>query len=217
MEGTKNGFPLDLLSEGSKRTTFDERVAEDMKQLIDDSNFTKYTVMEKDDDKNGEVSFTELLNTIEAHDTTNRFRYENYKIIYIFPYENYKIIGDTAEIDKIIYAEGYINIDVRDIEKILSNKTTNYVSTGSAEGAGCIANALKDAVSKLPITIDRIADLLFNIWVPKTMDSPLKELNSMTEFIGGLSGEFKYTWGVAYDDESLNGQQAKITLIAASK
>lgn len=215
MEGTKNGFPLDLLSEGSKRTTFDERVAEDMKQLIDNSNFTKDTVMEKDDDKN--VSFTELLNTIEEHDTTNRFRYEDYKIIYIFPYENYKIIGDTAEIDKIINAEGYINIDVRDIEKTLSNETTNYVITGSAEGTWCIVNALKDAISKLPIAIDRIADLLFNIWMPKTMDSPLKELNSMTDFIGELSGDFDCFWGVAYDDESLNGQQAKITLIAASK
>lgn len=127
------------------------------------------------------------------------------------------IIGDTEEIDKIINTCGYINIDVGDIEKTLSNETTNYVSTGSAEGAGCIVNALKDAVSKLPIAIDRITDLLFNIWVPKTMDSPLKELNSMTEFIGELSGDIKYTWGVAYDDESLNGQQAKISLIAASK
>lgn len=172
----------------------------------DDSNFAKDTVMVKDDDKMGAVDFTDLLDT-----------YEFIEKPYRFPCENYMIIGDTEEIDKIINTCGYINIDVRDIEKTLSNETTNYVSTGSAEGAGCIVNALKDAVSKLPIAIDRIADLLFNIWVPKTMDSPLKELNSMTEFIGELSGDIKYTWGVAYDDESLNGQQAKISLIAASK
>ncbi len=172
----------------------------------DDSNFAKDTVMVKDDDKMGAVDFTDLLDT-----------YEFIEKPYRFPCENYMIIGDTEEIDKIINTCGYINIDVRDIEKTLSNETTNYVSTGSAEGKGCIVNALKDAVSKLPIAIDRIADLLFNIWVPKTMDSPLKELNSMTEFIGELSGDIKYTWGVAYDDESLNGQQAKISLIAASK
>lgn len=172
----------------------------------DDSNFAKDTVMVKDDDKMGAVDFTDLLDT-----------YEFIEKPYRFPCENYMIIGDTEEIDKIINTCGYINIDVGDIEKTLSNETTNYVSTGSAEGAGCIVNALKDAVSKLPIAIDRITDLLFNIWVPKTMDSPLKELNSMTEFIGELSGDIKYTWGVAYDDESLNGQQAKISLIAASK
>lgn len=172
----------------------------------DDSNFTKDTVMGKDDDKIGAVDFTNLLDT-----------YEFIEKPYRFPYENYMIIGDTAEIDKIINTCGYMNIDVRDIEKTLSNETTNYVITGSAEGTGCIVNALKDAVSKLPIAIDRIADLLFNIWMPKAMDSPLKELNSMTEFIGELSGDFNCFWGVAYDDESLNGQQAKITLIAASK
>lgn len=140
-----------------------------------------------------------------------------FKEPYKFPYNDYKIIGDTAEIDKIINTCGYINIDVGDIEKTLSCETTNYVITGGAEGVGCIANALKDAVSKLPIAIDRIANLLFNIWVSKTMDSPLKELNSMTEFIRELPGDFNCFWGVAYDDESLNGQQAKITLIAASK
>lgn len=172
----------------------------------DDSNFTKDTVVGKDDDKMGAVDFTNLLDT-----------YGFIEKPYRFPYENYMIIGDTAEIDKIINTCGYMNIDVRDIEKTLSNETTNYVITGSAEGTGCIVNALKDAVSKLPIAIDRIADLLFNIWMPKTMYSPLKELNSMTEFIGELSGDFNCFWGVAYDDESLNGQQAKITLIAASK
>lgn len=178
----------------------------DDQEKDDDSNFTKDTVMGKDDDKIEAVDFTDLLDT-----------YEFIEKPYRFPYENYKIIGDTAEIDKIIYTCGYMNIDVRDIEKTLSNETTNYVITGSAEGTGCIVNALKDAVSKLPIAIDHIADLLFNIWVPKTMDSPLKELNSMTEFIGKLSGDFNCFWGVAYDGESLNGQQAKITLIAASK
>lgn len=141
----------------------------------------------------------------------------SYHTPYKFPYENYKIVGDTAEIDKILYAEGHINIDVRDIEKSLSNETTNYVSTGYAEGTGCIVNALKDAVSKLPIATDHIADLLFNIWIPKTMDSPVKELQSTTEYLRELPANIYWFWGMAYDDESLNGQQAKVSLIAASK
>ena len=197
---TSNNSPINF------KPIIDLLMSDDEDKDDDDSNFTKDTVMGKDDDKMEAVDFTDLLDT-----------YEFIEKPYRFPYENYKIIGDTAEIDKIIYTCGYMNIDVRDIEKTLSNETTNYVITGSAEGTGCIVNALKDAVSKLPIAIDRIADLLFNIWMPKTMDSPLKELNSMTDFIGELSGDFDCFWGVAYDDESLNGQQAKITLIAASK
>lgn len=172
--------------------------------------------MEKDDDKNRNVSFTELLNTNEAHDTTNRFRYEDYKIIYIFPYENYKIIGDTAEIDKIINAEWYINIDVWDIEKTLSNETTNYVFTGSAEGDDCIVNALKDAVSKLPIAVDSISNLLLNVWVPKLNENTGCFLKEIINFTHKLPAGIDVFWGVAFD-ESLKYQQTKVSLIAASK
>lgn len=181
-----------------------------------------FDLLSDDEDECDDKSYIRKKLDIKIHSNNNKKRslsewFDEYNKPYNFPYENYKIVGDTTEIDKILYAKGHINIDVRDIEKSLSNETTNYISTGYTEGTGCIADALKDAVSKLPIATDRIADLLFNIWTAKTMDSPAKELQSMTEFLRELSVNIDCFWGIAYDDESLDVQQAKVTLIAASK
>ena len=44
-------FPLDLLSGGRNLTSLNERVAVDMKRLIDDSNFAKNTVMDMESKK----------------------------------------------------------------------------------------------------------------------------------------------------------------------
>lgn len=161
--------------------------------------------MEKDDDKNGEVSITELLNTIEAHPTT-----------YNFPYKNYKIVGNISEIDKIVNTCGFINLDVPDITSTLSAVTPNYVTVGTACGRGCIAKALADAIDKLPIEMGCISKMLFQIWMPKDMPSPMNEMKNMTDSISNFTADIDVIWGCAHD-ESLNGQQAKITLIAASK
>lgn len=155
--------------------------------------------------RKGAVDFTDLLDT-----------YEFIEKPYRFPYENYMIIGDTAEIDKIISTCGIINIDIVDIESTLSKDAVNYVTIGSADGEGCIANALKVAIGKLPIEIGNTSKILFNIWMPKNMPSIMNEKKIMTDYISSLSAYIDIIWGCAYD-ESLNGQQTKITLIAASK
>ena len=134
---------------------------------------------------------------------------------YKFPCEEYNIIGDTAEIDKILYAAGIMNIDVRDIEKTLSKETTNYVSTGSAEGAECVIGALKDAVRNLPIEIDRISNLLLNIWIPESKKHT--EIPEIMDFFVKVSVDIDdfCCIGIAID-ESLKDRQAKVSLIAAS-
>lgn len=160
--------------------------------------------MNEDKDKMKEMSFAELLDTLEVPEP------------YRFPYENYMIIGDTAEIDKIISTCGFINIDIVDIESTLSKDEVNYVTIGSADGEGCIANALKVAIGKLPIEIGNTSKILFNIWVPKDMPSPLNEMKIMTDSISNLSSYIDVIWGYAFD-ESLTGQQVRVSLIAASK
>ncbi len=169
----------------------------------DDSIFPKDADMEKDSDKKVEVSFAELLDSIEVIDTS-----------YKFPYEDYRIIGDTVEIDKIINTCGSINLSMDDIKSTLSTEAANYVSLGSANGKGCIVGAMKDAVDKLPIEQDCIAKMLFQIWMPKNMQSPLNEMKSMADLIGSMSSDIDILWGCAYD-ESLK-EQARVTLIAAS-
>lgn len=122
----------------------------------------------------------------------------------------------TLEIDRIINTCDFINIDVADIESTLSKDAVNYVTIGSADGEGCIANALKSAIGKLPIEIGNTSQILFNIWMPKNMQSPMTEMKSMTDFIKNMPSDINICWGCAYDD-SLEVQQAKVSLIAASK
>lgn len=209
---SNGGKPREILPQNNKkkRSLFSfsrllDFLKSDNPDKDDDSNFTKDTVMEKDSNKKDNMSFAELLDTLEVSDT-----------LYKFPYDNYKIIGDAAEIDKIITTCGFINLSVDDITSTLSSDTLNYVAVGTACGKGCIANALADAIDKLPIEMDCISKMLFQIWIPKDMPSPMNEMKIMTDSISSLSAYIDIIWGSAHD-ESLNGQQAKITLIATSK
>ncbi len=152
------------------------------------------------------VNFTELLDLLDDSDMTA-----------ILPYDEYDIIGDKTEIDNIITTAGYINIDVGDIMKILSKETSNYVISGFAEGTDSVANALKDAFSKLPIATERISKQLFNIWTPKAMQASMNVINSLWDFIAELPTDIDVIiWGCAFD-ESMERHQAKVSLIASSK
>ena len=162
--------------------------------------------MKEDINKKGKISFAELLDTLEVSDTPyNKL-----------PYEDYIIIGDTAEIDKMCWSNGHINLDIPDFLSTLSKETVNYVSTGKAEGPDCVVNALADALHKLPIEIEAISKLLFNVWTPKVMQFPMNEMKSMADFINVLSKDIDIVWGFACD-ESMEGRQARVSLIAASK
>ena len=172
------------------------------------SEGSRQTVFEDDiADDMKQPSFAALKDILEV---------EDYSSEYHFPYEEYKIIGDTTEIDKIILTCGYINIDVVDVESTLSKETINYVTTASAEGSGGIATALEDPLKKLPIKIDNISKLLFNIWMSKNIEIPLTEMELMMDFIRNLPEDVDVVWGCAFD-ESLERQQVKVSLIAASK
>ena len=151
------------------------------------------------------MSFAKVLDTLEALDSPYRF-----------PYKDFQIVGDTAEIDQTINTCGVINLDVADIESTLSKERANYVVVGFGAGDNCMSDALKDAIDKLPIGVEGISKLLFNIWIPRDMPSPVNYVNSLTEFIQPLSVDIDICWGCAHD-ESLSGQQVKVTLIAASK
>lgn len=157
--------------------------------------------MNEDKDKMKEMSFAELLDTLEVPEP------------YRFPYEDYKIIGDTGEIDKIIYTHGIINLDPTDVASTLSPEAANYLSVGTADGEGAIAEAFTDAVGKLPIKPDSISKMLFQIWLPRNARYQLSELADM---LRGMSADIDICWGIAYD-ELLAAQQARVTLLAAGK
>lgn len=156
----------------------------------------------------GEVSLDELLDLLDEEYSPCEYKK--------LPYEDYIIIGDTAEIDKMCMSKGYINLDIPDFLRTLSKDTVNYVSTGRAEGPDCVVNALADALHKLPIEIEAISKLLFNVWTPKVMQFHMNEMKSMADFINVLSMDIDIVWGFACD-ESMEGRQARVSLIAASK
>lgn len=209
---SNGGKPREILPQNNKkkRSFFSfsrllDLLKSDNLDKDDDYNFTKDTVMKNDRNKKGNMSFAELLDTLEVPETP-----------YKFPYKDYEIVGDTVEIDRVINTCGNINIDVADIESTLSKDAVNYVTIGSADGEGCIANALKGAIGKLPIEIGNTSKILFNIWMSKNMQSPMTEMKSITDFIKSMPSDINICWGCAYD-ESLEVQQAKVSLIAASK
>lgn len=149
------------------------------------------------------VSFSELMAAIENPDVPHKF-----------PFNEYNIIGDKIEIYKIIYSSGYINIDADDVKSTLSKDAANYVSNGSAKGDGCVLNALKDALAKLPIGTEGIAKLLFHIWMPKNMDSAMKEFGLLVDYLNELQADIDVCWGCAHGDLL---KEIKVSLIVVSK
>ncbi|MDE6808656.1 MAG: hypothetical protein K2J42_01000 [Muribaculaceae bacterium] len=179
---------LELLSSDDKDDETEINLTEDMKEPSD---------------KKGDMSFAELLDLLEVDNTPFRF-----------PYEDYKIIGDITEIEKIYQANGYINIDVGDILNTLSKETVNYVSTGSGDGYEFIGQALDNALTNLPIPVDNISEILFNIWAPRKIS--IKDLEPMRAVLNTLSVDIDVFWGITIDD-SLDPYHANVSLIAVSK
>lgn len=195
MNAINSSFPLDLLSEGSKRILISPTIVGRKEQLIINAFSNKnVTISEVSCVVGPTVVRFELIPDREYKQ--KKIRSCEYKLNecgpirlitpvprnetdspYKFPYEDYEIIGDAAEIDRIINTSGFININTMDIESTLSKESANYVTVGAADDEGCIANALKVAIGKLPIEIGNVSKLLFNLWMPKNMSTPMTEIN----------------------------------------
>lgn len=138
---------------------------------------------------------------------------------YHFPYDKYCIVGDTADIDRIIFASGHINIDVSDVKSTLSKDGVNYVTTGHAEGEDNLTRALKDALGKVPIPIENLTTILFNIWIPKDFGESDRAGHtlyvSLRRFLNELSENIDICWGSACD-ESMSSREVEVSLIATN-
>lgn len=135
---------------------------------------------------------------------------------YKFPYEDYRIIGDTSEIEKVVQTCGMINIDVADITSILSTDTMNYVTIGFG---GNIVDAMKQSIENLPVATGDVANMLFQILVPKNTakgcQSDLPAINQLSAFLKSLPFDIGVIWGIAYDETLTDN--IKVILIASSK
>lgn len=158
----------------------------------------------ENDNKNRKITFDDLIDSLVREEI-------------VFLYDRYNIVGDTAEIDKVINTCGIINIEVGDVYSILSEDTVNYVSVGYGEGTDNMADVLKNAVSLLPIDVNEVSGMIFNVWIPEDMKaSSIRGQDLLSDYVSGLPKDINFIWGIARD-ESLASPQIKVTLIAASR
>ena len=128
----------------------------------------------ENDNKNRKITFDDLIDSLMRKEI-------------VFPYDRYNIVGDTAEIYKVINTYGIINIEVDDVYSTLSEDTVNYVTVGYGEGTDNMADVLKTAVSLLPIDVDQVSGMIFNVWIPEDMKaSSIRGQKLLSDYVRGL-------------------------------
>lgn len=148
---------------------------------------------------------------IIAHVLKQVFGY-NVRLSYCFDNINNSTKFAIEAIDKVIFTCGMINIDVADITSTLSTDTLNYVTVSIG---GSILNAMEQSVDNLPVTLDQVEKMLFQIMIPGGSKPDMSELDSMMHYIQNISNNIDVCWGVAFD-ESL-ADNIKVILISSSK
>ena len=134
------------------------------------------------------------------------------------PYNEFEIIGDINEIEKIIHPTEATTVFHGGIKSVLSKDTSNYISTGYEEGHDCVTRALRNAILNLPIELKEIKNVWVQVWIPSTLPNIKHEFNQLERFLKPLfkliGNQCDWNWSIA---NILDGRQAKVTLIVASK
>ncbi len=124
----------------------------------------------------------------------------------------------TKSIAELITCRGIINLDFRDVKKILSNGGVAIMSTGMAKGENRVRQAF-DAALNSPLLynndIYKSKKLLFNIYQSPKVENQLilDEMNEIRHFMDKFEDKnIEVIWGLA-NDNSLD-DEIKITVLA---
>ncbi len=124
----------------------------------------------------------------------------------------------TKSIAEIITCRGIINLDFRDVSKILKNGGVAIMSSGETAGENRVEQAIQMALNS-PLLynndIYRSKKILFNIYqsTDEQYQLVLNEMNEIRHFMDKfLDKEIEVIWGLA-NDPSL-GDKVKITVLA---
>ena len=121
----------------------------------------------------------------------------------------------TKSIAEIITMEGNINLDFRDVKKILKDGGVAIMSTGIAEGDKRLKFAIENAL-KSPLLnnndISNAKKILFNISWSKDAPLLIEETNEIDNFMESLDPNIEVIWGEAEDDSL--GKNVKFTVLA---
>ena len=121
----------------------------------------------------------------------------------------------TKSIAEMITMEGNINLDFRDVKKILKDGGVAIMSTGIAKGERRLKHAI-DSALKSPLLndndISKAKKILFNISWCKDAPLLIEETNEIDSFMESLDKNIEVIWGEA-EDPSL-GENVKFTVLA---
>lgn len=151
----------------------------------------------------------------------------NEKLLEIYPKmnvtEGFKRADDTLttatkSIAELITCRGLINLDFRDVKKILSNGGVAIMSTGLGKGENRINQAFESALNS-PLLynndIYKSKKILFNIYQSENAEQQLllDEMNEINYFMDKFKEkDIEVIWGIAYDPTLTD--EVKITVLA---
>ncbi len=150
----------------------------------------------------------------------------NQRLIDIYPKlevtEGFKMVDDvlttaTKSIAEIITARGTINLDFRDVRKILKNGGVAIMSYGIEKGEMRVSRAFKSALHS-PLLNDndiyKSKKILFNIYENPNDPIRVQEMGEVESFMTQFKNEdIELIWGYSQDC-NLNEGEVKVTVLA---
>ena len=150
----------------------------------------------------------------------------NQRLIDIYPKlnvtEGFRIVDDvlttaTKSIAEIITARGTINLDFRDVSKILKNGGVAIMSYGIEKGEMRVSRAFRSAMHS-PLLNDndiyKSKKILFNIYQNPNTPILVEEMGEVEAFMEQFKSEdIELIWGLSQDN-SLQEGEIKVTVLA---
>ena len=150
----------------------------------------------------------------------------NQRLIDIYPKlnvaEGFRIVDDvlttaTKSIAEIITARGTINLDFRDVKKILQNGGVAIMSYGIEKGEMRVSRAFRSAMHS-PLLNDndiyKSKKILFNIYENPNDPIRVEEMGEVESFMEQFKDEnIELIWGLS-QDHHLNDGEVKVTVLA---
>lgn len=121
----------------------------------------------------------------------------------------------TKSIAEIITMDGIINLDFRDVKKILKDGGVAIMSMGQARGEKRLKRAIENALHSPLLNNNDIVNakkILFNISASDKSPILIEEMNEIDAFMDSLDPNIEVIWGQA-DDPTLE-DEVKITILA---
>lgn len=144
--------------------------------------------------------------------------YSNQKITDGFKKADETLTTATKSIAELITVRGIINLDFRDVSKVLKDGGVAIMSSGEASGPNRVEQAIQAALNS-PLLynndIYRSKKILFNIYQSsdEQYQLVLNEMNEIRHFMDKFEDEnIEVIWGLA-NDSSL-GEKVRITVLA---